>query len=112
VKDAEAHGEEDRKRKEEAEIKNAADSMVYTAEKTLRESGDKIDESSKGRILAEIEKARDALKGTDTQAIKQATDDLTKTIYQVTSELYAKTSEQAKQETPGGETDYEVVDEK
>jgi molecular chaperone DnaK len=112
VKDAEAHGEEDRKRKEEAEIRNAADSMVYTAEKTLRESGDKIDESNKNRILTEIEKAREALKGTDVQAVKQATDELTKTIYQVTSELYAKTSEQAKQETPAGESDYEVVDEK
>jgi molecular chaperone DnaK len=111
VKDAEAHGEEDRKRKEEAEIRNAADSMVYTAEKTLGESGDKIDESNKSKILAEIEKAREALKGTDTQAIKQATDELTKTVYQVTSELYAKTSEQAKQET-AGDTDYEFVDEK
>jgi molecular chaperone DnaK len=111
VKDAEAHGEEDRKRKEEAEIRNTADSMVYTAEKTLKESGDKIDESNKSKILAEIEKAREALKGTDTQAIKQATDELTKTIYQVTSELYAKTSEQAKQET-AGDTDYEFVDEK
>jgi molecular chaperone DnaK len=111
VKDAETHSEEDRKRKEEAEIRNAADSMVYTAEKTLRESGDKIDESNKSKILAEIEKAREALKGTDTQAIKQVTDELTKTIYQVTSELYSKTSEQAKQET-AGDTDYEVVDEK
>jgi molecular chaperone DnaK len=112
VKDAKAHGEEDRKRKEEAEIRNASDSMVYTAEKTLRESGDKIDESNKNKILTEIEKAREALKGTDVQAVKQATDELTKTIYQVTSELYAKTSEQAKQETPTGESDYEVVDEK
>jgi molecular chaperone DnaK len=111
VKDAEAHGEEDRKRKEEAEIRNAADSMIYTAEKTLGESGDKIDESNKSKILAEIEKAREALKGTDTQAIKHATDELTKTVYQVTSELYAKTSEQAKQET-AGDTDYEFVDEK
>ncbi|HYA33736.1 MAG TPA: molecular chaperone DnaK, partial [Candidatus Bathyarchaeia archaeon] len=111
VKDAETHSEEDRKRKEQAEIRNAADSMIYTAEKTLRESGDKIDESNKSKISAEIEKARETLKGADTQAIKQATDELTKTIYQVTSELYAKTSEQAKQETTG-DTDYEVVDEK
>jgi molecular chaperone DnaK len=112
VKDAEAHADEDRKKKEEAEIRNGADSMVYTAEKTLRESGDKIDASNKSKVSTEIEKVREALNGTDTQAIKQATEQLTNTIYQITTELYAKTTEDAKQEPPSEESDYEVVDEK
>ena len=112
VKDAEVHADEDRKKKEEAEIRNGADSMVYTAEKTLRDSGDKIDASNKSTVTTEIEKVREDLNGTDIQAIKQATEQLTNTIYQITTELYAKTTEDAKQEPPSEESDYEVVDEK
>jgi len=111
VKDAETHADEDRKRKEEAEIRNGADSMVYTAEKTLREMGDKIDESRKGKVTAEIENVRDALKGADIDAIKQATEQLTTTIYEISTELYAKTAEKAQEKAPAGESDYEVVDE-
>jgi molecular chaperone DnaK len=112
VKDAEAHAEEDRKKKEEAEIRNAADSVIYTAEKTLRESADKIDEPSKSRVSAEIEKVREALKGTDIQAVKQTIEQLTNTIYQITTDLYAQSTEKAKQQTTTEESDYEVVDEK
>ena len=111
VKDAETHADEDRKRKEEAEIRNSADSMVYTAEKTLREVGDKIDESRKSKVTAEIEKVRDALKGADIDVIKQATEQLTTTIYEISTELYAKTAEKAQEKAPAGESDYEVVDE-
>jgi molecular chaperone DnaK len=112
VKDAETHADEDRKRKEEAEIRNGADSMVYTAEKTLRETGDKIDESRKTKVTAEIEKVRDALKGADVEAIKQATEQLTTSIYEISTELYAKTAEKAEEKAPAEESDYEVVDEK
>jgi molecular chaperone DnaK len=112
VKDAETHADEDRKRKEEAEIRNGADSMVYTAEKTLRETGDKIDESRKTKVTAEIEKVRDALKGADVDAIKQATEQLTTLIYEISTELYAKTAEKAEEKAPVEESDYEVVDEK
>ncbi|MGA2884286.1 MAG: molecular chaperone DnaK [Halobacteriota archaeon] len=111
VKDAETHADEDRKRKEEAEIRNSADSMVYTAEKTLREVGDKIDESRKSKVTVEIEKVRDALKGADIDVIKQATEQLTTTIYEISTELYAKTAEKAQEKAPAGESDYEVVDE-
>ncbi|MGA3200326.1 MAG: molecular chaperone DnaK [Halobacteriota archaeon] len=111
VKDAETHADEDRKRKEEAEIRNGADSMVYTAEKTLREMGEKIDESRKSKVTAEIEKVRDALKGVDIDAIKQTTEQLTTTIYEISTELYAKTAEKAQEKAPAGESDYEVVDE-
>ncbi len=112
VKDAEAHAEEDKRKKEEAEIRNNADSIVYTAEKTLKELGEKVDESSKSKITDEIEKVREALKGSDIQRIKQATGDLTNTMYQISSELYSKTSEKDYQEEPAGSSDYEVVDEK
>ncbi len=112
VKDAESHAEEDKRKKEEAEIRNNADSIIYTAEKTLKELGEKVDEQSKNRITAEIEKVRDALKGTDTQQIKKATEDLTNTFYQLSTELYSKTSEKPYQEESTGESDYEVVDEK
>jgi molecular chaperone DnaK len=112
VKDAEAHAEEDKRKKEEAEIRNNADSIIYTAEKTLKELGEKVDESSKNRITAEIEKVREALKSTDIQHIKKATEDLTNTIYQISTELYSKTSGKSYQEEPVGESDYEVVDEK
>jgi molecular chaperone DnaK len=112
VKDAEAHAEEDKRKKEEAEIRNNADSIIYTAEKTLKELGEKVDESSKNRITNEIEKVRDALKSTDIQQIKKATEDLTNTIYQISTELYSKTSEKSYQQEPAGESDYEVVDEK
>jgi molecular chaperone DnaK len=81
VKDAKVHADEDRKKKEEAEIRNGADSMVYTAEKTLRESGDKVDASNKSKVSTEIEKVREALNGSDIQAIKQATEQLTNTNY-------------------------------
>ncbi len=112
VKDAEAHAEEDKRKKEEAEIRNNADSIIYTAEKTLKELGEKVDESSKNRITDEIEKVREASKSTDIQQIKKATEDLTNTIYQISTELYSKTSEKSYQEEPAGESDYEVVDEK
>ena len=112
VKDAEAHAEEDKRKREEAEIRNNADSIVYTAEKTLKELGEKVDESSKSKITDEIEKVREALKGSDIQRIKQATGDLTNTMYQISSELYSKTSEKDYQEEPAGSSDYEVVDEK
>ncbi len=111
VKDAEAHAEDDRKKKEEADIRNNADSMVYTAEKTLKDMGDKIDEANKNKVRSEIENAREALKTTDSDAIKNATEQLTNTIYQISTELYSKTA-QAEQEKSGTEeSDYEVVDE-
>jgi len=112
VKDAEAHAEEDRRKREEVEIRNNADSMIYTAEKTLKEMGDKIDESSKSKVGADIEQVRNALNGTDFEAIKKATEQLTNTIYQISTELYAKTDQKAEEKASSEESDYEVVDEK
>lgn len=111
VKDAEAHAEDDRKKKEEADIRNNADSMVYTAEKTLKDMGDKIDEASKSKVRSEIENVREALKATDSEAIKNATEQLTNTIYQISTELYTKTAQAGQEKSPTEESNYEVVDE-
>ncbi|MGZ4901571.1 MAG: molecular chaperone DnaK [Halobacteriota archaeon] len=111
VKDAEAHAEDDRKKKEEADIRNNADSMVYTAEKTLKDMGDKIDEANKSKVRSEIENVREALKATDSEAIKNATEQLTSTIYQISTELYAKTAQTGQEKSATEESNYEVVDE-
>ena len=80
--------EVDKKLKEEVEIRNQADQMVYQAEKTLNEVGDKVPESEKEPIRAGVEKLKETLKGTDTQAIKNATESLTQAFYKVSEKLY------------------------
>jgi len=88
VKDAEAHAEEDKKRKEEIEVKNNAESLVYNSEKTLNELGDKISGEEKAKIEAEIEATKKALEGGNTEQIKEATDKLTKVFYEMSEQLY------------------------
>ncbi|MCX7842683.1 MAG: molecular chaperone DnaK [Clostridia bacterium] len=88
VKEAEKFAAEDKKRKEEIEIRNNADSMVYQSEKTLKDLGDKLGADDKSKIEAEINKVKDLLKGTDTEAIKKATEDLTKAFYDISAKIY------------------------
>ncbi len=88
IKEAEKHAAEDKKRREEAEVRNNADSMVYQAEKTLKDLGDKIGADDKSKIEAEINRVRDALKGTDIEAIRRATEGLTKAFYDVSAKIY------------------------
>ncbi len=76
VKDAEAHAEEDRRKKEEAEVRNTADSLVYQAEKQLKEHGDKITGDEKDAVEAKLTELQTALEGTDVEAIKSATEGL------------------------------------
>ncbi len=76
IKDAEAHAEEDRARKEEAETRNQGDSQVYQIEKMLRENGDKLAEDDKTRLEAAVATLKEALAGTDIEAIKRATEEL------------------------------------
>jgi molecular chaperone DnaK len=87
-KDAEAHAEEDLKRKEMIEARNTADSAVYTAEKALRDFGDKVPAEVKERVEAEAAKVRKALEGEDAAAIKQATDDLMREVQQIGQAAY------------------------
>ncbi len=97
VKDAEQYAEEDKKRKEEVETRNSAEQLVYQSEKTLGEIGDKIDANDKNDLQAEIDKVKEALKGTDSTAIKNATDELSKKFYAVSEKLYAQANPQGAQ---------------
>ncbi|MCX7923212.1 MAG: molecular chaperone DnaK [Clostridia bacterium] len=93
VKEAEKYAAEDKKRKEEIEIRNNADSMVYQSEKTLKDLGDKLGADDKAKVEAEINKVKEALKGTDTEAIKTSTEALTQAFYDVSAKIYQQNPE-------------------
>jgi molecular chaperone DnaK len=95
VKDAEAHAEEDRKNKENVEVRNNADSLVYNTEKTLRDLGDKISSEEKASVEAEIANVKKALEGTDIEAIKSAQEKLTQEFYKISEKLYANVNPNA-----------------
>ena len=88
VKDAEAHAAEDKKKKEEIEVKNNAESLVYNSQKTLEELGDKLSGEEKAKVEAEIENTKKALEGNNVETIKEATDKLTKVFYEISEKLY------------------------
>ena len=117
VKQAEEHAEEDRRRKEEIEIRNNADSLIYTTEKTINELGDKISKEQKDKVDEAVNKLKESLKGKDIQDIKQKTDELTKVIQQVGASVYQQFQQDAgkKQEKPSDDNvvdaDYKVEDE-
>jgi len=102
VKDAEAHAEEDRQRKDEAEVRNQADTLTYQIEKLLREQGDKIPDDEKTRVEAALKDAKDAMAGTDLDAIKRATETLATTSQSATQKLYESA---AAQNSAGGASD-------
>ena len=93
VKDAEAHAKEDKKKKEEIEARNNAESLVYNCQKTIDELGDKISGEEKAKAEAEIEKVNKALEGKDAEEIKKATDSLTQVFYSISDKLYAQTAQ-------------------
>ena len=97
VHDAEQYANEDKARKEEVEIRNHADSMVYSTEKTLKELGDKLSADDKAKIESEIANVKKAMEGTDSAAIKAASDKLTEVSYDVFGKIY----QQAQQQNPG-----------
>ena len=88
VKEAEQYAAEDARRKEEVDVRNAGDQMVYQTEKTLSEMGDKIDAADKSEIEGKLSELKTALSGTDTGAIKNATEALTQVFYKVSEKLY------------------------
>ena len=123
VKEAEQYAAEDAKIKEKVEVRNQADQMVYQAEKTLNEVGDKVPESEKAPIKAGVEKLKETLKGEDTDAIKAATEELTQLFYKMSEKLYQQQAPQGDPDMggqqPGGDpnggqqyydADYKVVD--
>ena len=89
VKDAEAHAAEDKKRKDDIETRNSAESLVYNCQKTLDELGDKISGEEKAKAETEIDNVKKALEGSDTEAIKTATDKLTTVFYSISEKLYS-----------------------
>ena len=124
VKEAEQYAAEDAKIKEKVEVRNQADQMVYQAEKTLNEVGDKVPESEKAPIKTGVEKLKETLKGEDTDAIKAATEELTQLFYKMSEKLYQQQAPQGDPNMggqPGGDAgnnggqqyydaDYKVVD--
>lgn len=117
VKDAEAHAEEDKKQKEEVEVRNQTDSLCYSTEQTLNELGDKVSADVKSKAEAAIADAKKALEGSDAEAIKAAGESLQSVAYELAQVVYAD----AQQQTDGAagaqpadddvvDADYEVVD--
>ena len=92
VKDAEAHSAEDKKRKEEIEARNNAESLVYNCQSTLEKLGDKISAEEKDKAKAEIDKVNKALEGKDVEEIKKATESLTQVFYSISEKLYTQTA--------------------
>ncbi|MGE4483780.1 MAG: molecular chaperone DnaK [Oscillospiraceae bacterium] len=130
VREAEKYAQEDSKRKEEIDVRNQADQMVYQSEKALSEMGDKIDSADKSSVESAVSKVKSALSGTDIDAIKAATEDLQKAFYAVSEKLYQQANPNGAQggagydpnvdgQNPGGQNpgggeyydaDYKVVD--
>jgi molecular chaperone DnaK len=99
-REAEQHAAEDAKRKEEVEVRNSADSLAYTAEKTLRDHGDKIPADVKQEVDAKIANVKSALQGKDVNAIRKAMQELSQAIQKVGASAYQQPGQQ---QPPGGE---------
>ncbi|MCI8833072.1 MAG: molecular chaperone DnaK [Clostridia bacterium] len=95
VKDAEAHASEDKKKKEEIEVRNNAESLIYNSEKTMTELGDKVSGEEKTKVQTEIDNVKKALEGNDTEKIKQATEGLTQVFYKLSEQLYSQANPNA-----------------
>jgi len=125
VKEASAHADEDKKRREEVEERNHAESLAYNAEKTIKELGDKLNEEEKKDLQASVDAVREALKAEGgREAVKKAGDELTAKLYKASEKMYAAATPPADGAAPQGapqekpkqegvvDADFEVVDEK
>ncbi|MDD5723259.1 MAG: molecular chaperone DnaK [Syntrophales bacterium] len=120
VKDAEAHGEEDKKKRELIELKNQSDSMIYGVEKNLKEMGDQIDADQKSKIEDSIAKLKTAMEGDDVDVIKAAHEEATQASHKLAEAIYAKATAKQEAGTAGAsgegaqaestKTDDDVVD--
>jgi molecular chaperone DnaK len=100
IKDAEAHAEEDRKKREEAETRNTADQLVWQTENLLKEQGDKVPEADKQKIEDGLKRLKDALAGADIDEVKAAHEALLSASNEFTRQLYQNV--QAQQAASGG----------
>jgi len=117
VKDAELHAEEDRNKRELVDARNMADSLIYSTEKSIKEIGDKLDQSTKEDINRAVENLKKAMEGENAEEIKRLSDELTQASHKLAETMYAKASEQAQAgaagaDEPSGEAakDEDVVD--
>ena len=97
VREAEQFAEEDKKRREEVDLRNSADQMVFQLEKSLGELGDKVSAEEKAEVTAKLDTLKEALKGTDTNAIKKAQEELQQKFYDLSARVY----QQQAQQNPG-----------
>ena len=111
IKDAEAHAEDDRRRKEEAETRNNADSLVYRTEKLLKDEGEKFTGDEKDKVEAGLKNVKDALAGTDLEAIRKATEELLTASQSFAQRLYEQAATQDAPPSSGSAgSDDDVVD--
>ena len=105
IKEAEKHADEDKKRQEEVEIRNNADSMIYTAEKTLDELADKVQPDQKTKIEGLVKELREVVGGDDLEAIKNKTEELTKAVQEVGAAIYQQAQQEQAQQQQQQEQD-------
>ncbi|WP_028320059.1 molecular chaperone DnaK [Desulfatiglans anilini] len=117
IKDAELHADEDKRKRELVDARNMADSLIYSTEKSIKEVGDKVDESTKADINQAIENLKKALEGDNVEEIKRLSEALTQSSHKLAEAMYAKASQQQAQEggqggeaQAGGQKDEDVVD--
>lgn len=114
VDEAEKYAEEDKKKKESIEAKNNAESVIYQAEKTVKDLGDKVDETEKAAVNGKIDDLKKALEADNVEDMKQKTEDLTQEVYKMSQKLYEQNggdgSENASAQDDVVDADYEVVD--
>ncbi len=104
-KDAETHAEEDKKKREEIETRNTAETLVYSSEKALKDAGDKVKAETKKEVEEKVEAVKEALKGEESDKIKSATDALSETIQKVGQELYSAAAPEEKAEEKAEESE-------
>jgi molecular chaperone DnaK len=112
IRDAEAHAEEDRRRKEEAETRNNADTLVYRTEKLIKDEGEKFTGDEKDKVESALKTLKEALSGSDVDAIRNATDALVAASQSFAQRLYEQSSAQdaGANTTTSAPSDDEVVD--
>ena len=103
VKEAEKFGAEDEKKKEQVDLINQADTLVYATEKALKEYGDKVSQQERGDIEAKINDLKQAMKDKNIDRIKKETEELTKVSHKLAEEIYKKTQDKGQQQGPGGQ---------
>jgi molecular chaperone DnaK len=110
VRDAESHAEEDSRRREEADVRNSADNLVYSIERSLKDVDGKVDTATRGEIESAIRETREALAGDDVEEIKRKQEALLTASHKLSEVLYSKAQEQQQANQGGADPDDDVVE--